>query len=70
MTSLVGQAFPAKIVRVSGTTLYHVAARELGDPQEWERIADLNGLRDPYIYALTTLKIPRKQAGVTGFGFG
>ena len=58
-TPFVGQAFPAKVVRVSGTTLFHVAARELGDATQWNRIAQLNGLTDPWIAELVELKIPR-----------
>lgn len=70
MTSFVGQAFPAKIVRVSGTTLFHVAARELGDAQEWERIAILNDLVDPFIDAEVELKIPQRTAGARGVVVG
>lgn len=55
---LIGRALPAKIVRVSGTTLFHVAAQELGDATQWERIADLNGIVDPWLGPETELKIP------------
>lgn len=66
-TSLfVGQTFPAKVVRVSGTTLFHVAARELGDATQWNRIARLNGLTDPWITAETELKIPQAGQGNGG----
>lgn len=65
MTDYVGQTYPAKIVRESGTTLFHVAARELGDAQEWERIAELNGLTDPFIDALTELKVPQQASNRT-----
>lgn len=58
MTNYFGQAIPAKVVRVSNTTLYHVAADELGDAMWWPRIAQLNNLSDPWIGALTELKIP------------
>jgi hypothetical protein len=56
--SLIGQTVPAKIVRVSGTTLFHVAARELGSAEQWERIARLNGLVYPWIVGLVELRIP------------
>lgn len=49
---------PARIVRVSNTTLYRVAADYLGDALWWTRIAILNGIEDPWIGALTELKIP------------
>ena len=65
-TPLIGQAFPSKVVRVSGTTLFHVAARELGDATQWSRIARLNGLTDPFITALVELKIP--QPGLSDGG--
>lgn len=58
MTTYLGQAIPAKIVRVSNTTLYRVAADELGNALWWTRIALLNGLSDPWIGELTELKIP------------
>jgi hypothetical protein len=63
-TALVAQTLPAKVVRVSGTTLFHVAARELGDATLWERIADLNGLTDPWITRLVELKIPPRASAV------
>ena len=60
---LLPQAFPAKVVRVSGTTLFHVAARELGDATQWNRIARLNGLTDPWVYAEQQLAIPQALPG-------
>ena len=52
------QALPAREVKVSGTTLYAVAMRELGDALQWTRIAELNGITDPWISTVTVLKIP------------
>lgn len=66
MGSYIGQALPAKIIRVSGTNLFRVAARELGDATAWYRIAALNGLTDPWITAETVLSIP--QPGVSNGG--
>lgn len=51
---------------VSATTLYAVAAAELGDATQWYRIADLNGVTDPMIYSPTTLAIPPYDASATG----
>lgn len=60
-TGLVPLAIPAKVIRVSGTTLFDIAARELGDALLWETIADLNGLTDPWIDTLTELRIPARK---------
>lgn len=56
-----------KVIQVSGAdlTLFHVAARELGDPTQWYRIGMANGLDDPLIYGVTTLTIPRQSAEST-----
>lgn len=64
--SYLGQAVPAKIIRVSGTSLFVVAARELGDSTQWYRIAEMNfaaltnadGFVDPWITATVELAIP------------
>ena len=47
-----------QVVTVSATTLLQVAAQYLGDPSAWGVIATLNGLRDPWIDGLTTLRLP------------
>lgn len=57
---LVPLAIPAKIIRVSGTTLFAVAAKELGNALLWEAIADLNGIVDPFITTEIELKIPAR----------
>jgi hypothetical protein len=63
----IGQALPAKIVTTDGvTTLFHIAARELGDALQWWRIADLNGINDPWVPAGLLLKIPQPQASNNG----
>ncbi|MBE7728853.1 hypothetical protein [Komagataeibacter sp. FXV3] len=43
-------------IRVTGsdTSLYHVAARQLGDATQWWRIARLNGMADPDLSGFTT----------------
>ena len=49
------------------TTLYHVAARELGDATQWYRIAELNGTgSDPWLVAPAQLLIP--QPGTSNGG--
>jgi len=53
-------------VQVSGTTLFHVAAKYLGDATQWIRIAQFNGLSDPQISGIVTLLIPNVDASQTG----
>lgn len=55
-----------KIITVSGGTLFDVAAAELGDATQWNRIARLNGLIDPFLDGMTTLRIP--AAGTSNGG--
>lgn len=43
---------------VSGGDLFRIALQRLGDATQWNRIAALNGLRDPVLVGLVTLKIP------------
>jgi hypothetical protein len=69
--SYIASTVPAKIVRVSGTTLFHVAARQTGDAMQWVAIAELNGLTDPWIDAREDLLIPPvfpagTQTGILG----
>lgn len=62
----VGAAVPVRTIWASGTTLYRVAADELGDATQWYRIANMNGLTDPEIYGPVELKIP--NAGTSNGG--
>ena len=56
----------AKTVTVSGTTLFRVAALYLGDATQWNRIAHLNGIKDPVLTGLVTLKLPDVDPRLTG----
>ncbi len=60
-------------VTVAGGTLYHLAARLLGDATQWSRIAQVNGLTDPVITGVVTLLIPPRdlsqRGGVLGPGY-
>jgi hypothetical protein len=47
-----------RTVTVSAANLFQVAADELGDATQWTRIARINGLVDPFITGIVTLKIP------------
>jgi hypothetical protein len=67
----VAATVPAKVLRVSGTTLFQVAMQQTGDPLQWVAIAELNGLTDPWIVGLTNLLIPPvlpsgPQTGILG----
>ena len=55
-----------RTVTVSGTTLYHVAAAELGDASQWIRIAVANGVTDPNVIGVATLSIPDSDPTRTG----
>lgn len=50
----------------AGGTLFHVAAAELGDATQWLRIARLNGLDDPVLSGLVTLRLPPRDASAGG----
>ncbi len=53
-------------IRVADTTLFHVAAQQLGDATQWNRIAALNGLADPVLKGVCVLLIPAFDASMTG----
>jgi len=55
-------------ITVVGGNLFRIAAEQLGDATQWNRIASLNGLYDPFLQGITTLIIPRvdKNAGNGG----
>lgn len=52
-----------KTVQVSGGNLYQVSAQEYGDPTQWTAIAQANGMTDPVITGVKTLKIPPAPSG-------
>ena len=45
-------------IQVAGGDLFRIAAAYLGDATQWVRIAQLNGLSDPMLRGVTTLRIP------------
>lgn len=62
---------PAKVDRVSNTTLFHIAMREAGDALQWGAVAELNGISDPWVTAQADIKIPPvfptgPQTGIVG----
>ena len=54
----IASTIPAQIVRLSGTTLFHIAMLQEGDPLAWPSIAILNGVIDPWIFAQMDVLIP------------
>ena len=47
-----------KTILQAGGNLFRVAAEQLGDATQWNRIARVNGLSDPMLSGVVTLKIP------------
>ena len=45
-------------VTVAGGNLFQLAAQYLGDATQWNRIAQLNGLTDPFLSGPITLELP------------
>jgi hypothetical protein len=67
----IAATIPAQIVRVSGTTLFHVAMQQDGDALQWVAIANLNGITDPWIDVQADILIPPvfptgTQTGILG----
>ena len=50
---------------VVGGDLFRIALQQLGDATQWNRIAAANGLNDPVLNGLVTLRVPAidKTAG-------
>ncbi len=48
----------SRVITVAGSNLFAIAAEYMGDAARWNDIAALNGLRDPFLVGLVTLKIP------------
>lgn len=55
-------------IQVSGGNLFMLAAKYLGDATQWNRIATLNGLTDPMLTGITTLKLPPVDANAGNGG--
>ncbi|HEY1772423.1 MAG TPA: hypothetical protein VGH91_04445 [Gammaproteobacteria bacterium] len=63
LTALSGPSPDTKTVTVTGGTLYGVAAQEYGDATQWQTIGDANGISDPVLQGVVTLKIPPAPPG-------
>ncbi len=55
-----------RVVTVVGGNLFRLAMLHLGDATQWNRIARLNGLDDPVLDGLMTLRLPPRDAGAGG----
>lgn len=55
-----------RTIMQAGGTLFHVAAAELGDATQWLRIARLNGIDDPMLAGVVTLKLPARDLAAGG----
>jgi nucleoid-associated protein YgaU len=58
-------------ITVTSTTLFQIACQYYDDPTQWDRIATLNDIDDPWLSGLTTLILPSLETatgGVIGFG--
>lgn len=55
-----------KSITVAGSTLFRIAADELGDATQWIRIAQLNRISDPMLVGVTTLVIPDRDPNAGG----
>ena len=54
---------------VAGGNLFQIAAAYLGDATQWNRIAALNNLWDPWLpTGITVLKLPVADAGAGNGG--
>ena len=53
-------------ITVTGGNLFAIAARELGDATQWNRIAKLNGLSDPMLSGVVTLLLPAVDLNAGG----
>ena len=64
--SLTDGATSVKTVTQTGGTLYDLAQQHYGDANQWTAIAYANGLTDPYLTGINTLKIPAKTTDTGG----
>ncbi len=45
-------------VSAADVSLYHVAAREMGDARHWWALAEANGMSDPLLDGIVELRVP------------
>ena len=54
------------VVTVVGGDLFRLALQHLGDATQWNRIAALNGLNDPVLDGVRTLRLPARDGSAGG----
>jgi nucleoid-associated protein YgaU len=55
-----------QVIVVSGGNLFQIAAQYLLDATQWIRIAQLNGISDPWLDGLQSLTLPDPDASAGG----
>ena len=55
-----------KTITIAGGNLFRIAAEHLGDATQWIRIAQLNGLTDPVLFGVITLRLPNTDLRAGG----
>jgi nucleoid-associated protein YgaU len=55
-----------QVIIVNGGTLFQIAAQYLQDATQWVRIAQLNGISDPWLDGLQALTLPDVDASAGG----
>ncbi len=48
-----------EILAEPGTTLFHIAAKYLGNAEDWSRLANINNIKDPFVLGAATVVIPK-----------
>jgi hypothetical protein len=49
-----------RTITVVGGNLFRIASEQLGDAAQWDRIARLNGLKDPMLTGVVVLRMPAR----------
>lgn len=55
-----------RTITVAGGNLFELAMQYLGSADQWNRIAQANGLIDPIISGVVTLNVPSTDANAGG----
>lgn len=55
-----------KTITVAGGDLFQIALEQLGDATQWNRIAQINGLIDPFLTGIVTLVVPQADPNAGG----
>jgi hypothetical protein len=56
----IAAAAPTRMVQVSNTTYFHLAAKFFGNALFWTDIAAANGAIDPWIFGQASITIPNQ----------